>query len=308
MMDTTAPTRGSEAVAWSAIPRPGVVASGLRDLVDLAKPRITTMVVFTAGIGLWAAPGSAGAARTAVLLLGTALLVASANVFNSWIERDADARMIRTRTRPLPAGRVDPWTAFALGIGLGVFAIPLLALGVSPLVALLGAIAHAIYVLVYTPLKRVTPWALEIGAIPGAIPPLMGWAAATGSLSPGGWSLFAILFFWQLPHFLAIALYLEEDYRRGGFRVLSVVRGQTVARRRLLFHSVGLAAAGLAPWALGMVGVTYAVTASVLGAVCIAVAANGVARRKGAAWARRVMVWTLVHQVALVLALVLDVR
>ena len=308
MMDTASPTRGPEALDWGAIPRPRAVMSALRDLLELTKPRITMMVVFTAGIGVWAAPISAGAARTAILLLGTALLVASANVFNSWIERDADGRMLRTRARPLPAGRVDPWTAFALAIGLGVFAVPLLAVGVSPLVALLGTIAHVLYVLVYTPLKRVTPWALEIGAIPGAIPPLMGWTAANGSLSPGGWALFGILFFWQLPHFLAIALYLEEDYRRGGFRVLSVVRGQAVARRRLLIHALGLAAVGLGPWLLGMAGAAYAFTACALGAIAVGMALRGVVHRMGAAWARRVMLWTLVHQVALVFALLLDAR
>lgn len=308
LIETTAPARGAEALTLDAVPRPRALVSGLRDLVDLAKPRITLMVVFTAAIGLFAAPGSAGAARSVILLAGTALLVASANVFNSWIEREADARMIRTRSRPLPAGRVDPWSAFGLAIGLGVFAVPLLAVGISPKVALLGAIAHAVYVLVYTPLKRVTPWALEIGAIPGAIPPLMGWVAATGTLSPGGWSLFGILFFWQLPHFLAIALYLEEDYRRGGFRVLSVVRGQSVARRRLLLHSIGLAAAGIAPWFVGMTGIAYAATAAVLGTTGIVLAARGVWKRSGAAWARRIMLWTLVHQVALVLALVLDAR
>lgn len=307
-MESTATTGGGHAAMWEAIPRPRALLAGLRDALELAKPRISAMVVLTAGIGMWAAPGSVGLARSILLLSGTALLVASANVLNSWIERDADAKMIRTRTRPLPSRRIDPWTALALGILSGVFAIPLLAVAISPLVALLGAIAHALYVLVYTPLKRVSPWALEIGALPGAIPPLMGWAAATGSLSPGGWALFGILFFWQLPHFLAIALYLEEDYRRGGFRVLSVVRDQGTARRRLLSYSIALAFASLAPWLLGLTGPAYACAAAVLGLLALLIAARGVVKRLGAAWARRVMLWTLVHQVALVVALLIDAR
>src|SRR5512137_2869457 len=136
------------------LPDEGVV-SVLRDAVELAKPRITGMVVFTTAMGLWAAPASLSAGRTAALLIGTTMLVASANIFNSWIERDVDGRMLRTKDRPLPAGRFDPWTAFALAVFLGVFSVPILAVLVNPLTALLGAIAHATYVLVYTPLKRV---------------------------------------------------------------------------------------------------------------------------------------------------------
>lgn len=307
-MEPTTTGRTSVHPAVAALARGAGEAASLADLVDLAKPRITSMVVFTTGIGLWAAPGPVSSARAVLTLLGTAMLVASANVFNSWIEREADGRMVRTRARPLPAGRVDPWTAFALAIALGIFAVPILAIGVSPLVALLGTAAHALYVLVYTPLKRVTPWALEIGAVPGAIPPLMGWAAATGNLSAPGWALFGILFFWQLPHFLSIALYLEEDYRRAGFRVLSVARGQDVARRRLVAHTAGLLLAGAVPFALGMTGPAYVAVAAVLGLTFVAIACRGAIARLGAAWARRAMLWSLVHLVVLVLALVLDAR
>ena len=215
------PVESQPLVPTAGVSTETLSATTLRDLLDLAKPRITTMVVFTTAMGLWLAPGSIGAARTALLLFGTALLVGSANILNCWYERETDGLMIRTRNRPLPAGRLEPGTALALGIACGVFAIPLLALAINPLTAVLGAIAHSTYVLVYTPLKKVSPWALELGAIPGAIPPLMGWTAATGTLSLPGWFLFGILFFWQIPHFLAIAIYLEDDYRRGGLKVLS---------------------------------------------------------------------------------------
>lgn len=289
------------------LPEEGLAAV-LRDAVELAKPRITGMVVFTTAMGLWAAPASISAARTVALLVGTTMLVSSANIFNSWLERDVDGRMQRTKDRPLPAGRFDPWTAFALAVFLGVFSIPILALAVHPLTALLGAIAHAIYVLVYTPLKRITPWALEIGAIPGAVPPLMGWSAATHGLEAGGWLLFGILFLWQLPHFIAIAIYLREDYARGGLRVVSVVRGETSARRRLLAWTVALVAWSFVALPIGAAGLPYALVAAAVGAGFLAIAVDGVMRAVGGAWARRAMLYSLVYLVAVAAALVLDGR
>jgi heme o synthase len=276
----------------------------LRDLLDLAKPRITTMVVFTTAMGLWLAPGSIGATRTALLLFGTALLVGSANTLNCWYERETDGLMTRTRNRPLPSGRLDPWTALALGILSGVFAIPILAIAINPLTALLGAIAHATYVLVYTPLKRISPWALEIGAIPGAIPPLMGWTAATGALALPGWFLFGILFFWQIPHFLAIAIYLEEDYRRGGLKVLSVVRGAALSGRRLAWYTLVLVAVSLLAQPLGLAGLPYTVTAAGLGGGFIMVARRGFSGRVEGAWARHAMLYSIVWLTALMVALV----
>jgi protoheme IX farnesyltransferase len=283
-------------------------AAVLRDTLELMKPRITTMVVFTTAMGLWLAPGTIGPARTALLLLGQALLVGSANIFNSWYELDADGLMLRTRHRPLPAGRLDPWTAFALGVGLGVFAIPLLALAINPLTALLGAIAHATYVLVYTPLKRVSPWALEVGAIPGAIPPLMGWTAATNALAAPGLFLFGILFFWQIPHFLAIAIYLEEDYRRGGFKVISVVRGSSVSARWLAWYTIVVVAVSLMAQPLGLAGWAYTVSAGVLGAGFLWAARHGFRGHGEGAWARRAMLYSIVWLTALMVALVAFAR
>jgi protoheme IX farnesyltransferase len=280
----------------------------LRDAVALTKPRITTMVVFTTAMGLWLAPGSIGTARTVLLLIGQALLVGSANIFNSWAEREQDGRMVRTRARPLPAGRLDPWLAFALAIACGVFAVPILALAVNPLTALLGTIAHATYVLAYTPLKRVSPWSLEVGAIPGAIPPLMGWTAATGTLAPPGFFLFGILFFWQIPHFLAIAIYLEDDYRRGGFKVLSVVHGGAAAARRLAWYTLVLVAVSLLAEPLGLAGTAYTVTAAVLGAGFVAIARPGFAGHAAGAWARRAMLYSIVWLTALMVALVAFAR
>jgi len=280
----------------------------IRDLLDLGKPRITSMVVFTTAMGLWLAPGSIGAARTALLLFGTTLLVGSANTLNCWYERETDGLMVRTRNRPLPAGRLDPLTALALGIFCGVFAIPILAIAINPLTALLGAIAHATYALVYTPLKRISPWALEVGAIPGAIPPLMGWTAATGALSLPGWFLFGILFFWQIPHFLAIAIYLEDDYRRGGFKVFSVERGPVTAARWLAFYTVTLVAVSLLAQPLGLAGFAYTAAAAVLGVGFLWFAKRGVTGPVEGAWARRTMLYSIAWLTALMLALVAFAR
>lgn len=289
-------------------PTGAVSRTVVRDVVELTKPRITTMVVFTTAMGLWLAPGSIGAARTALLLLGQALLVGSANTLNSWYERDVDGLMLRTRQRPLPAGRLDPWAAFALALGCGAFAIPILALAINPLTALLGAVAHATYVLVYTPLKRISPWALEVGAIPGAIPPLMGWTAATGALALPGWFLFGILFFWQIPHFLAIAIYLEEDYRRGGFKVLSVVRGATMSGRWLAWYTVVLVGVSLLAQPLGLAGLPYTLAAVALGGGFLAVARRGFSGPVEGAWARRAMLYSIAWLTALMVALVAFAR
>jgi protoheme IX farnesyltransferase len=285
-----------------------LTSSTLRDLLDLAKPRITSMVVFTTAMGLWLAPGSIGAGRTALLLIGTALLVGSANMLNCWYERETDGLMLRTRNRPLPAGRLEPWTALALGLGCGATAIPILALSINPLTALLGAIAHATYVLVYTPLKKLSPWALEVGAIPGAIPPLMGWTAATGALSLPGWFLFGILFFWQIPHFLAIAIYLEDDYRRGGLKVFSVERGPVTAARWLAFYTVALVAVSLLAQPLRLAGLAYTAAALVLGAGFLAFAKRGVTGPIEGAWARRTMLYSIAWLAALMLSLVAFAR
>lgn len=302
------PVESQPVAARAALPSDAISLATVRDILDLAKPRITSMVVFTTAMGLWLAPGSIGAARTALLLFGTALLVGSANTLNCWYERETDGLMNRTRNRPLPAGRLDPSAALALGIVGAAFAIPILSMAINPLTALLGAIAHASYVLVYTPLKKVSPWALEVGAIPGAIPPLMGWTAATGTLSLPGWFLFGILFFWQIPHFLAIAIYLEADYRRGGLKVFSVLRGTATAARWLAFYTVALVAVSLLAQPLHLAGPAYTLSAALLGAGFLAFAARGVIGVVPGGWARRTMLYSIAWLTALMLALVAFAR
>src|SRR5688572_25744505 len=199
----------------SAIAQPQARAFGtVRDLVSLTKPRITLLVVITTAGGLWLAPGALSPWTVAVTLLATAIVVASANALNCWMERDSDRLMARTRNRPLPAGRLDARVALVFGVALGVASVPLFTFLVNPLTGLLAAIALVSYVWVYTPLKQKSWTALLVGAVPGALPPLMGWTAATGKLELPGLVLFAVLFVWQIPHFIAIALFRQDDYER----------------------------------------------------------------------------------------------
>ena len=191
-----------------------------KDMVSLGKPRITGLVVVTFIGGLWLAPGTIATWRAVMTLIGTAFLVAASNTLNMYLERDVDALMERTRTRPLPRNRISPEAALAFGVALACVGLPLVLLGSNLLTGVLGFFALASYVAVYTPLKRISGAALFVGAVPGALPPLMGWTAVTGQLDTPGLALFAILFFWQVPHFLAIAIYRAADYARAGFKVL----------------------------------------------------------------------------------------
>ncbi|HEX9052088.1 MAG TPA: heme o synthase [Anaeromyxobacter sp.] len=265
-----------------------------RDLLLLSKPRLSGLVVLTCAGGLALAPGEIGLARAIVSVLGTAAVVGAANALNSWAERDSDGLMRRTRDRPLPAGRVEPMVALALGVAVPVFAIPLLALVANPLTALLAFVALVTYVLVYTPMKRRSTLALFVGAIPGAIPPLMGWTAVAGRLDAGGLALFALLFFWQLPHFLAISIYLAEDYARGGLVVFALVHGERATRAWISATSLGLVAAPAALAAAGVATPASAAVATALGAALAAYALSGLGKA-GGRWARSFFLATLAY-------------
>jgi protoheme IX farnesyltransferase len=279
----------SATAATRAAPSPLAYA---RDLLLLSKPRLSGLVVLTCAGGVALAPGEIGVARAILAVLGTAAVVGAANALNSWVERDVDARMRRTRDRPLPAGRVEPVVALALGVLVPAFALPVLALAANRLTALLAFVALVTYVAVYTPMKKRSTLALFVGAVPGAIPPLMGWTAVTGRVDAGGIALFALLFAWQLPHFLAISLYLAEDYARGGLRVFALVHGERATRVWIAATSVLLVPVSLAPVALGLAGLPYALVAGVSGAALAAFAASGL-RGEGGRWARSVFLATI---------------
>ena len=278
-----------------------------RDLVLLAKPRLSGLVVITSAGGLALAPASIGTARAIVTILATAAVVGAANALNCFLERDVDARMRRTRDRPLPAGRLEPFTALGLGLFVPAFALPILALVANPLTALLAFVALVVYVLVYTPMKQRSTLALLVGAVPGAIPPLMGWTAATGRLDAGGLALFALLFAWQIPHFLAISLYLREDYARGGLRVFSIVHGERATRAWIAATTVALVPVSLVLVPLGVAGLVYGGVASVLGLALVGLALAGL-RRDGGGWARGFFLATVLYLTLIFAALLVGAR
>jgi protoheme IX farnesyltransferase len=268
-----------EPVTAFAPQTPAVAAPGLsrvaRDLFALTKPRITVIVLATAASGMAIAPARLSLAVAVLSLLGTSLIVASANVLNMWWERDTDGLMARTRQRPLPAGRLAPDVALFFGLALGASSIPML-VAVNALTAGLGVLALATYVLAYTPLKRQTSLALWVGAVPGAMPPLMGWTSVTGSLwsssthgaaGLGGILIFLFLFAWQLPHFNAIALFRAEDYARAGLKVVSVERGARAAKRHIAGYTVLLVAVSVGLAAVHVAGAAFSISAAVLGAL-----------------------------------------
>lgn len=237
-------------------------------LKDLFKARLTTLVILTTAMGFHLANrGPTDWVLFFHAVMGTALLAAGAAALNEYIERDLDAKMPRTAKRPLPAGEIQPDTALAMGVGAAVLGLMELSLCVNPLTAFLGMVTLASYVFVYTPLKRITTLNTLVGAVPGAVPPLMGWAAATNSLDAGGWVLFAILFFWQLPHFMAIAWLYREDYALGGFKMLPVLDStghQTAATA--VRHTLGLLVFSLMPFTMGLAGRWYLAAAVLMGA------------------------------------------
>jgi protoheme IX farnesyltransferase len=273
------------------------VAGGvaLRDFVALTKPRITALVATTAAGGVWLAPGATDRRVAALALAGILLVVAGANALNMYIERDIDGRMERTRDRPLPAGRMSPSAALWFGVVLSVAAIPILALGVNLTTALLALLANLIYVLAYTPLKQRSHWALWVGAVPGAMPPLLGWTAATGRVDPGGLVLFGILFFWQIPHFLAITLFRSEEYRNAGLKVTPNAVGILATKHSIVRYLLMLVCVSLLLVPLGIAKYGYLAWASVLGAVFFGWGCFGLRATAGTKWARSLFAVSILY-------------
>ncbi|HEV8245581.1 MAG TPA: heme o synthase [Polyangiaceae bacterium] len=259
----------------------------LVSLIQLTKPGVTGLVMITALCGALVTPGPRPVSTLLIALFGTALVVGAANTFNMYLERHSDALMTRTRLRPLPTGRLSPEFALGFGLVLAAIGLPLLALVVNTTAALLTAVALGSYVLVYTPLKQTSPMALWVGAVPGAIPPLIGWASVRGSLGLGAWLLFLILFVWQLPHFLAIAIFRREEYARAGHRVLPVVKGVPATKRAIVAYSALLLLVSIAPFALHMASLAYLLVAGLSGALFLAYALKGLAPESDNAWAKR---------------------
>lgn len=289
--------------AWD----PPRAPSKLKDLLALTKPRVTLLVLFTGLAGLYLAPGPHSMWTSTGMILGTLLLVASANALNCYLERDADRLMSRTRLRPLPSGRLEPWHALVLGLGLLVAALPVLVAGTNVLTALLGLTAHVGYVLAYTPLKRRSAWSTLLGAVPGAMPPLMGWTAMTGGLDAGGLALFGILFLWQVPHTLAIGLFRAQEYRAAGIKVIPVVLGQPFTKVLVAVSTAGLLVLTLALHPLGLAGNIYLVVAACAGTVFLGAALTGlVDGGNPERWARGLFFHSMGYLTVLMAALCID--
>jgi protoheme IX farnesyltransferase len=248
----------------------------MRDYIELTKPRITWLILMSTGIGyFFGLPGAAnwweflkGISYLSLLhtILGTALIASGTAALNQWYEREADRRMRRTARRPLPAGKMSANSALAFGLALSVIGSLELWLSVNPLSSLIGIFTQASYLFVYTPLKQRTWWSTTIGAIPGAMPPMIGYAAAAGTITRESWVLFAILFLWQFPHFYSIAWMYKEDYARAGIRMLPVVEPDCRSTaRQIVLYGVALIPASLAPALLGMSGRIYLAGALILG-------------------------------------------
>jgi heme o synthase len=292
----------------TAAPTPETAALGQAlDYFALTKPRITFLVLVTTLVGLYAAGNLAPAfPKTLLTLLGTGMVAGGCSAWNMWLERDLDALMQRTLQRPLPGGRLQPARALLFALLLSAIGLSILFLGANPLSALIAAITEAAYIAVYTPLKTRTWWCTLVGAMPGALPVLIGWAAASGRLPVQAWALFGIVFLWQLPHFYAIGWMYREDYARARFRILPVVdeTGQRTARQVRLFTVLLATSAGI-PFLLALAGHLYLAGSLLLNAVFIAFAFRFAAVRTHAN-ANRLFLYSIVYLPLLLCLLMLD--
>jgi protoheme IX farnesyltransferase len=282
---------------------PGPVAGALA----LTKPRITILVTFTTWVGgTMAARDELPAALWAATIVGTAFVAGGASALNMLMERRSDSLMRRTRNRPLPSGSLGVLAALALGTLLTAAGLACLLLGAGPRPAAVALISWATYLFVYTPLKARTSFATVIGAVPGALPPVIGWTAAGGEIDASAFALFAILFLWQIPHFLAIAWLYREDYSRAGLPLLPVIDLEGgITGRQAVVHTVALAAVSAVPAAVGMSGAFYLVGSVLLGLAFLAFAVRAAALRTARA-ARGLFLASLVYLPALLGLLVLD--
>ncbi len=277
------------------------------DFVSLAKPRVVLMVLVTTAVGFYlGTSGPVDVVRLLATIAGTGLAAGGTLALNQYIERDLDARMQRTRLRPLPDGRLQPTEALAFGVVLTVAGLLYLTLAVNALSGMVTAATAVSYLFLYTPLKRRSSLCSVIGAIPGALPPVTGWAAARGDLGIEAWVLFSILFLWQLPHSLAIAWLYREDYARAGMRLLPVVEpdGRSTVRQ-ILANCLALLAVAMLPTLLGVSGSVYFVVACVLG---VGMLASGVhlAWARSPLAARRLLFVTLAYLPMLLMVMAMD--
>lgn len=279
----------------------------MKDYLDLTKPRVTWLIVMSAAVGYYFGHSGPWSLWNVVhTLLGTALIASGTAALNQWYEREADSRMHRTQKRPLPSGRLKPGRALWFGIALALMGGLELGFGVNWLSSALGIATLAMYLFLYTPLKQKTWWSTTVGAFPGAMPPLIGFAGAAGKLTPEAWALAAILFLWQFPHFYAIAWMYREDYSRAGIKMLPVIEpdGGSTARQ-ILIYSILLIPISLLPKWMGMTGSFYVVGAIGVGLLYL-YAGVRVALDRTKVRARKVLLASVVYLPVLYCLMVLD--
>jgi protoheme IX farnesyltransferase len=282
-----------------------------RDFLALTKPRVMSLVVFTALCGLLAAPVPIHPVLGFTAILCIALGAGAAASLNMWYEADLDALMKRTASRPIPAGRMDRQSALHFGVGLAFFSVLLMELATNAVAAAVLAASILFYVFVYTIwLKRRTPQNIVIGGAAGAFPPMIGWAAATGNLTLLPLLLFLIIFLWTPPHFWALSLFVRSDYEAAGVPMLPVVVGLAATRRQILLYSLAMSAAAVAPWALGFAGPVYGIAAAGLSLVFLLLAlrvlANRAAEPAGMKPEKNLFAFSIVYLFAIFGALVAD--
>jgi heme o synthase len=283
--------------------------SVLKDLISLSKPRITLSCVLMTLGGMALSPREMSFQLAFSTLIGVWLSCGCANALNMIWEKDGDALMERTKNRPLPSGRLNSVTALLLSLLLGAVSYLVLWHFVNPLTAFLSLVSQALYVLAYTPLKRVSTFSLVVGAIPGAMPPLLGWTAATNSLSAGGWVLFFVVFLWQIPHFIAISFRNAEDYSRAGIKILPVEHGQLLSRLEAIAYAILIIPVSLALVPLKIAGGIYFYSALALGVWFLVCCLRGIFSSQVevlAQWSKRVFFGSLLYLPLLTLALTID--
>jgi len=288
-------TELSGAPATSSLRLAATAGAEVADYVEILKPRVMVLVVFTGLVGLSVAPGHLHPVLAAVAVLCIAVGAGSAGAINMWYDRDIDALMQRTSRRPLPTGRMLPGEALGFGVVLGIGAVVVMGLALNSVAAALLAATILFYVFVYTIwLKRRTPQNIVIGGAAGAFPPMIGWAAATGEIGWSAIALFAIIFFWTPPHFWALSLYRVDDYAMAGVPMLPVVSGSRETRRQILLYTLVLWPVALGPWLLGIAGDLYATGALLLNAVFTGTAIQ-VCRDDSDRSARRMFAFSLLY-------------
>ena len=281
--------------------------AGVGDYIELMKPRVMSLVVFTALVGLVRAPVPMHPVMAFTSLLCIAVGAGAAGALNMWYDADIDARMVRTAGRPIPRGRITPGEAAGFGFTLAVFSVVLLGLLVNVLAAALLAFTIFFYVAIYTVwLKRSTPQNIVIGGAAGALPPIIGWAAASGTVALEPLVLFLIVFLWTPPHFWALSLYRADDYARAGVPMLPVVAGATETRRQILRYTLVLAPVGVAPWLLGYAGSLYGIAAALAGGAMVALAIRVRGEARGHTASKQMFGYSILYLFLLFAMLLVD--